>query len=64
MTSFNRKLAGLIGTTGDVKSTGLDNIGSGDADYYLSLDSLPVTGLSKGDNAFDMKSQVHHQNPT
>jgi len=52
MTSFNRRLAGLIGTTGDVKSTGLDNIASGDADYYLSLDSLPVTGLSKGDNAF------------
>ena len=52
MSSFNRKLAGLIGTTGDVKSTGFGNISSGDADYYLSLDSLPVTGLSKGDTAF------------
>ena len=52
MTSFNRRLAGLIGTTGEVKSSSLDNVGSGDADYYLTLDSLPVTGLSKGDTAF------------
>ena len=52
MTSFNRRLAGLIGLTGDVKPAALDNIGSGDADYYLSLDSLPVTGLTAGDTAF------------
>ena len=52
MTSFNRRLAGLIGTTGDVKSTSFANIPSGDAAYYTSLDSLPTTSLSKGDTAF------------
>jgi len=52
MTSFNRKIAGLIGSTGDVKSTGLSNITSGDVVYYSSLDSLPVSGLTKGDAAF------------
>lgn len=52
MSSFNRKIAGLIGTGGDVKSTSFANLPSGDAAYYTSLDSLPTTGLSKGDTAF------------
>ena len=42
MTSFNRRIAGLIGSTGDIKSTGLSNVTSGDVVYYSSLDSLPV----------------------
>ena len=50
MSSINRKLANLITSTGDVTSAALDNAAS--MQVFNSVDSLPTTGLSSGDQAF------------
>ena len=47
--SLNRTLAGLIDAAGDVKSASLDNAG---LSTYSSLDSLPTSSLTVGDQAF------------
>ncbi len=47
MSSINRKLANLITSTGDVASSALDNAAS--MSVFSSVDSLPVSGLSAGD---------------
>ena len=49
--SLNRTLAGLITTTGDVKSASLDNVSAG-LTVYATLDDLPTTGLTSGDQAY------------
>ena len=49
MSSINRKLANLITTTGDVATSALDNAAS--MQVFSSVDSLPVSGLSAGDQA-------------
>ena len=62
--SLNRSLAGLIDTSGDVKSTSLDNVPpsgldsaqvlsiAGGLTVYATLDDLPTSGLTSGDQAF------------
>ncbi len=50
MSSINRKMANLITSTGDVASSALDNAAS--MQVFSSVDSLPVSGLSAGDQAF------------
>ena len=68
--SLNRRIADLISTTGDVKADRLDNISSLDSgnvqtivdantvmDYYLTLDSLPVSNLTSGKKAFVEENQ-------
>ena len=54
MTSKTRLLANLITNTGDVKSSGLDNVVTPDTglEVYSTLDSLPTSNLSAGDQAF------------
>lgn len=63
MVSKARLIAGLINADGDVKDANLDNLPDFDSaqittiipasvDFYSTLDSLPVTGLSNGDRAF------------
>ena len=49
MTSFARTMAGIISTTGDVKSTVVGDIG---LSVYSTLDSLPTSALTSGDQAF------------
>ena len=49
--SLNRTLAGLITTTGDVKTANLDNVSAG-LTVYATLDDLPTTGLTSGDQAY------------
>ena len=49
MSSINRKLANLITSTGDVASSALDNAAS--MLVFSSLDSLPTSSLSAGDQA-------------
>jgi hypothetical protein len=49
MSSINRKLANLITSTGDVTSAALDNAAS--MSVFSSLDSLPTSSLSAGDQA-------------
>ena len=49
--SLNRTLAGLIDTAGDVKSTSLDNVSAG-LTVYATLNDLPTTGLTSGDQAY------------
>jgi len=49
MSSINRKMANLITSTGDVASSALDNAAS--MSVFSSVDSLPVSGLSAGDQA-------------
>tara|TARA_Y100000022_G_scaffold171217_1_gene157579 strand:+ start:1554 stop:3809 length:2256 start_codon:yes stop_codon:yes gene_type:complete len=60
MSSFNRKLAGLINDQGKLKQSTVDGIDSSEASsvinsevaagvsYFDTLDSLPTTGLSSG----------------
>ena len=62
--SLNRTLAGLIDTSGDVKSTSLDNVPpsgldsaqvlsiAGGLTVYATLDDLPTSGLTSGDQAY------------
>jgi len=49
--SLNRTLAGLIDTAGDVKTANLDNVSAG-LTVYATLDDLPTTGLTSGDQAY------------
>lgn len=49
MSSINRKMANLITSTGDVASSALDNAAS--MSVFSSVDSLPYTGISAGDQA-------------
>jgi hypothetical protein len=49
MASFARTMAGIISTTGDVKSTVVGDIG---LSVYSTLDSLPTSALTSGDQAF------------
>ena len=49
MTSFARTMAGIISTTGDVKPTVVGDIG---LSVYSTLDSLPTSALTSGDQAF------------
>lgn len=49
--SLNRTLAGLIDTAGDVKSASLDNVSAG-LTVYATLNDLPTTGLTSGDQAY------------
>ena len=46
-----RLIAGLIDNTGDIKSTSLDNVSAG-LTVYATLDDLPTSGLTSGDQAF------------
>ena len=48
--SLNRTLAGLITTTGDVKSASLDNAAS--LTVYATKEDLPSSGMSSGDQAY------------
>ena len=48
--SLNRTLAGLITTTGDVKSASLDNAAS--LTVYSTKEDLPTSGMSTGDQAY------------
>ena len=48
--SLNRTLAGLITTTGDVKSASLDNAAS--LTVYATKEDLPTSGMSSGDQAY------------
>jgi len=49
--SLNRTLAGIINTAGDVKSASLDNVSTG-LTVYATLNDLPTTGLTSGDQAY------------
>ena len=51
MSSINRKLANLITVTGDVASSALDNVDAASMQVFSSLDSLPTSSLSAGDQA-------------
>jgi hypothetical protein len=46
-----RSLASIIDNTGDVKSTSLDNVSTG-LTVYATLDDLPTSGLTSGQQAF------------
>jgi hypothetical protein len=46
-----RSLASIIDNTGDIKSTSLDNASTG-LTVYATLDDLPTTGLTSGQQAF------------
>jgi len=46
-----RILAGILDNTGDIKSTSLDNVSTG-LTVYATLDDLPTSGLTSGQQAF------------
>ena len=46
-----RLLANIIDNTGDIKSTSLDNVSTG-LTVYSTLDDLPTSGLTSGQQAF------------
>jgi hypothetical protein len=49
VSTINRKLADIISTTGEVKTTAVPDIG---LSVYSTLDSLPTSALTSGDQAF------------
>jgi hypothetical protein len=51
MTTKTRKLASLLDNSGDVKANSLDNVAGG-LTVYATLDDLPTTGLTSGDQAY------------